>query len=173
VRYRATRHGAPLAFAIVVLTVGACSSIQRVPKTAARPKSPPFTSRDGPPTSFINSTADARTTRVIVLRDGLSNEVLFRIATDYLKTKYTVYVSDPKAGFLMTQWEAGLVRDGAPELRYRTRVILRFFGDEFWKQLTVTSEANWLHGDEWEVGYDAPMLDSVTAQLTGILGRRS
>src|SRR5690242_7945320 len=84
VRYLATRHGAPLAFAIVVLTVGACSSIQRVPKTAARPKSAPFTSRDGPPTSFINSTADARTTRVIVLRDGLSNEVLFRIATDYL-----------------------------------------------------------------------------------------
>jgi len=106
-----------------------------------------------------------------MLRDGLTKPVLFRMATDYLTPKYTIDVSDPTAGFLMTPWQATLSRDGVPELRYRTRIILRFLGDD-WKQLTVRAEANWLRGDEWEVGYDAALLDSVSTQLTARLGKR-
>ena len=90
----------------------------------------------------------------------------------YLAQKYTVDVSDPNAGYLMTPWQATLARDGAPELRYRTRIVLRFLGDD-WKQLTVRAEANWLRGEEWEVGYDAALLDSVSTQLTGRLGKHA
>ena len=72
----------------------------------------------------------------------------------------------------MTPWQATLARDGVPELRYRTRIILRFLGDD-WKQLTVRAEANWLRGEEWEVGYDAALLDSVSTQLTGRLGKHA
>jgi len=140
--------------------------------TPAEPPAPIFRSHDGAPLSFIASTSDAKNTRIVIVRDGLTKPAMFRMATEYLTQKYTVDVSDPNAGFLMTPWQATLSRDGAPELRYRTRVILRFLGDD-WKQLAVRAEANWLRGEEWDVGYDAALLDSVSTQLSARLGKRT
>ena len=108
-----------------------------------------------------------------MVREGLTKQVLFRMASEYLTQKFTtVYVSDPNAGFLMTPWQASLSRDGVPELRYRTRIILRFLGDD-WKQLAVNAEATWLRGEEWQYGYDAALLDSVSTHLTARLGKRT
>ena len=171
-----------LRLGLVAVSVAACSSFHRVPKTApvpvARDTTPPppapvFASHDGAPISFVPSTSDAKTTRIVTVRDGLTKQVLFRMATDYLAQKYTVEVSDPNAGFLMTPWEARLARDGVPELRYRTRIVLHFQGDSTWKQLTVRAEANWLRGEEWQWGYDAALLDSLSTQLTARLGKRA
>jgi hypothetical protein len=158
----------------VVALVGAgmpsCSMLRRQPKTVTEP-APVFTSATGAPTSFVASTSDAKTTRIIMVRDGLTKPMAFRLASEYLAQKSTIDVSDPNSGYLMTPWQATLSREGAPELRYRTRIILRFLGDE-WKQLAVRAEANWLRGEEWEIGYDAAVLDSVTSDLTARLGRR-
>lgn len=167
---------------MVAVGASACWSFRRVPKSgpatagSSEPTethtAPLFTSRDGAPTSFVASTSEAKTTRILVVRDGLSKQTMFRIATDYLAQRYTIDVSDPNAGYLMTPWQATLSRDGVPELRYRTRIILRFLGDD-WKQLAVRAEANWLRGEEWQVGYDAALLDSVSAQLNQKLARHS
>jgi len=105
-----------------------------------------------------------------MVRDGLAKQAVFRLATDYLTQRYTVDVSDPNAGYLMTPWQATLARDGVPELRYRTRIVLRFLGDD-WKQLAVRAEANWLRGEEWQVGFDAALLDSVSSNPTTRLGK--
>ena len=162
-----------LATALVSVGGGSCVSIRRQPNTTTATVLPPpvFTSSDGAPTSFVPSTSDAKATRIVMLRDGFMKPVAFRTASDFLAQKYTVDVSDPNAGYLLTPWQAALSRNGAPELRYRTRIILRFLGDE-WKQLAVRAEANWLRGDEWEVGYDAALLDSLTTELGTRLGRR-
>lgn len=170
--------------ACVALSVTACSSVHRVPTTAPAPVTAPvtktepeptpvFTSRDGAPTSFVASTSDAKTTRVVPVRDGITKQTAFRTATDYLAQRYTVEVSDPNAGYLMTPWQARLARDGVPELRYRTRIILRFLGDSTWRQVAVRAEANWLHGEEWTVGYDAGLLDSVSTDVAARLGKRN
>jgi hypothetical protein len=173
-----------LRVAVVALSMAACSSFHRVPRTAptpteapgsspaaAEPETPIFRSRDGAPISFVASTSDAKNTHIVMVRDGLTKQAMFRMASDYLTQRYTVDVSDPNAGYLMTPWQASLARDGAPELRYRTRIILRFLGDD-WKQLAVRAEANWLRGEEWEVGYDAALLDSVSANLTSRFAKR-
>lgn len=123
-----------------------------------------------PPASFVESTADAKTSRTFDVRDGWFKPALFSAATDALSKKFQVDVSDPHAGFLMTTWQASSVRNGVPDLRYRTRIVLRFIGDD-WKQAKVTVEANWQHGDEWEIGYDAPLLDQVTADLRAAIGK--
>lgn len=167
---------------IVATGASACWSFRRVPKTPAvtpattesseSRAAPLFTSSNGAPTSFVASTSDAKTTRIVITRDGLTKTAMFRIAGEYLAQRYTIDVSDPNAGYLMTPWQATLSRDGVPELRYRTRVVVRFLGDD-WKQLAVRAEANWLRGDEWQVGYDQALLDSVTAQLTQKLGKRN
>jgi hypothetical protein len=131
----------------------------------------PIAPASGPPDSFMPTTSDVRATRIIDVRDGVTKTAAFRAATDLLTQRYSVDVSDQHAGFLMTPWQASLVRDGVPDLRYRTRVIVRFLGDD-WKQVSVRSEANWQRGDAWDVGYDSKMLDDVAADLRTRIGKR-
>jgi hypothetical protein len=104
------------------------------------------------------------------VRDALAKADAFKAVSDYLQESFSVDVSDPKAGFLMTPWQASMLRQGVPDLRYRTRVIVRFLGDE-WKQVSVKSEANWQRGEEWDVGYDSKLLDTVTTEVRNRVGK--
>jgi hypothetical protein len=123
------------------------------------------------PSSFVRSTNESQVTRSIDVRDGLTHTQAMRLLVEALSQKYTVEVQDPHAGFAMTAWQASLLRDGVPDLRYRTRVTARFLGDD-WKKLQVRHEANWARGDEWDVGYDLAQLDSVTADVRAKLGKK-
>lgn len=123
------------------------------------------------PPSFVRSTAESKVMRMIDVRDGLSHAQAMRLLVDALNQKYTVDVSDPRAGFVMTEWQATVLRDGVPDLRYRTRIIARFASDD-WRKLSVQDEAHWSHGEEWEVGFDQPQLESVTADLKAKLGKK-
>lgn len=131
----------------------------------------PSPANGGPPAAFVTTTADARMTRVIDVRDGLSRAQAFRAASDYLTQKFSIDVSDARAGFLMTPWQNSLVRAGAPDLRYRTRLIIRLSDDG--KQASIRSEANWQRGDEWDVGYDSQMLEDGVVELRTRIGKKS
>ena len=124
-----------------------------------------------PPPSFVHSTSDSRSSRVVDVRDGLTRAAAFRAVTDLLGQKFSVDVSDSRAGFLMTTWQSSAMRDGVPDLRYRTRVVIRFLGDD-WKRAQAKVEANWQHDDEWDVGTDAPLLDEVAADLRTKIGKK-
>ena len=123
------------------------------------------------PASFIASTAEAQVTRTIDVREGLSHPRMMRGLTEALAQHYTVDVNDPRAGFVMTAWQASLVRDGVPDLRYRTRLTVRFLGED-WRKLQLRHEANWARGTGWDVGYDPAQLDSVALDLRSKLGRK-
>lgn len=122
------------------------------------------------PSTFIRSTSEAQVTRMVDVRDGLTKPQAMRMLTDALSQRYTVEVVDPRAGFAMTAWQAS-IRDGVPDLRYRTRVTGKFVGDD-WRKLQLRDEANWQRGSEWDVGYDAAQLDSVAVDLRTKLGKR-
>ena len=157
-----------IALALPLIALGAgCSTVR-----SARPV-PAVSVQSGAPQSFVRSTSDTRSTRLIDLREGLTKPLAWKTALDVLATDHTVDVRDETAGFAMTPWEATVVRDGVPDLRYRTRVTVRFLGDD-WKQLQVRAEANWRsRGDEWDVGFDAAVLDKVTTDLQSRLGKRA
>jgi hypothetical protein len=123
------------------------------------------------PASFVRSTEESQVRRTIDVREGLTHAQAMRLLTDALNQKYTVDVSDARAGFIMTAWQASVLRDGVPDLRYRTRITARFVGDD-WRKLTVQDEANWARGEEWEVGYDLTELESVASELRTKLGRK-
>jgi len=125
-----------------------------------------------PPTTFVQTTSDVKTTRVIDLRDGIPKTVAFKAASDLLLQNFSVAVSDSKAGFLMTPWQVGTTREGAPDLRYRTRIVIWFLGSDEWKQVTVRAEANWQRLDEWDVGYDSKLLEDVSSDLRARIGRK-
>src|SRR5215510_648738 len=124
-----------------------------------------------PPASFVATTSDVRSTRIIDVREGLAKMNAFRAASELLMTRYTVYVSDQRAGFLMTPWQYGATPQGTPDLRYRTRIIIFFLGDE-WKQVSVRAEANWQRGDEWDIGFDAKILEDVSTEMKNRVGRK-
>lgn len=124
-----------------------------------------------PPASFVRSTADVRATRMIEVREGLARPQALRILTDALSERFVVEVTDPRAGFVMTAWQSGVVRDGVPDLRYRTRLIARFMGEN-WNALQLRDEANWARGDEWDIGYDAAQLDTAATLLRQRLGKQ-
>jgi hypothetical protein len=153
--------------------MAACSSASRgsdpAPGTASSTTPPAPVA--AAPASFVRSTAESQVRRTIDVRDGLTHAQAMRLLTDALNQKYTVDVSDARAGFIMTAWQASVLRDGVPDLRYRTRITARFVGDD-WRKLTIQDEANWARGEEWEVGFDLTELESVTADLKTKLGRK-
>jgi hypothetical protein len=147
---------------LALVTIGGCTRLRS-----------PIAPVVGPPPTFIASTSDVRGTRIIEVRDGTTKAVAFKAATDVLAKRYSVDVSDEHAGFLMTPWQASFMRDGAPDLRYRTRVMIRFLGDD-WKQVSVRAQANWQRvgaSDDWDVGYDTQVLDDVSNDLAGRIGK--
>jgi chromate reductase len=169
------RFSIPLVVVLVAAVLGGCSHPATGPVTApvptnvtpSKPAPPP-----PPPPTFVKTTSETRTTRVIDVRDGLTKQQLFRTVSDWLAQKYSIDVSDPHAGFLMTPWQASYLRDGLPDLHYRTRVIIRFVGDD-WKQVSARAEANWQVGDEWEIGYDQTLLEDVVVELRTRIGKRN
>jgi hypothetical protein len=164
------RRGVAIALAlpVAVAVADGCASLGSAAGT-----SEVTTDQSGAPASFVRSTSDTRSTRLIDVRDGLTKPLAWRTALEVLGTEHTVDVRDEAAGFAMTPWEATVVRDGVPDLRYRTRVTLRFLGEE-WKQLQVRAEANWrARGDEWDVGFDEALLEKITSDLQSRLGKRA
>lgn len=146
---------------LLLLSLAACRSL---------PFGPHRESDDArPPASFVHSTADVRATRLIEVREGLARPQALRILTDALSERFVVEITDPRAGFVMTAWQSSVVRDGVPDLRYRTRLMARFLGDD-WHTLQLRDEANWARGDEWDIGYDAAQLDTVFSLLRTRLG---
>lgn len=160
---------------VPVLSIGptACSGPRATPAQGATVPSPaPSLPTNVAPPTFVKTTSDARITRLIDVRDGMNKAALFRAASDFLTNKYSVDVSDSRAGYLMTPWQASFTRGGVPDLHYRTRIIIRFIGDE-WKQVAVRAEANWQRDDEWDIGYDTQMLEDVVVELRTRIGKRS
>jgi hypothetical protein len=171
----ATRRFIPVAAASIALVVSACGGGATGgggrPTTAPAPVPAPLTT-GGPPPTFSRTTADLKVSRLIEVREGMSKTTLFRAATEVLSSKYSVDVSDQKAGFLMTPWQASFSRAGMPDLRYRTRVIIRFVGED-WKQVLVRAEANWQRDDEWDIGVDNALLDEVSNDVKAKVGKKT
>jgi hypothetical protein len=158
-----------LAFGLTACSLGT-SSTPPTPAAVAAAAVVTANNATAPP-SFVRSTAESQVTRSIDVRDGFTHAQAMRALTDVLGQRFTVDVQDSRAGFAMTAWQASLLRDGVPDLRYRTRVTARYLGDD-WKKLQLRHEANWARGDEWDVGYDLAQLDSVTAELRTKLGKK-
>jgi glucose/arabinose dehydrogenase len=151
------------------LTACATSGSQR-PSTSSTTSATPAPS-SAAPASFVRTTAETPTIRNVEVRDGLTHQQAMRMLTDALAQRYVVDVVDPRAGFVMTTWQASVSRDGVPDLRYRTRFTARFVDD--WRSLQLRSEARLARGDEADIGYDSALLDSLAADLRVKLGKKA
>lgn len=147
-----------LVLAALVVALPACASI-----------APASRGVGGAPDSFVRLTTEGQSSRTLAVPPTLKNGAAWRALTEYLADRYTMAARDQEAGFAMTAWQATLAREGVPDLRYRTRLIFTFLGED-WTQLHVRAEANWRDGDQWQVGYDRALLDRVAAELQAAFG---
>jgi hypothetical protein len=138
---------------LLLLSLAACSSLP------SHPSDDP-----SPPPSFVRTTAELRATRMVEVREGLAKPQALRLVIEGFEPRYVVEIQDPRVGFVMTAWQSSLVRDGVPDLRYRTRLTARFIGED-WRRLQLRAEAHWARGDEWEIGYDVAQLDTAAREL--------
>jgi hypothetical protein len=161
---------------LLACSLVACSKASQSPTPGGAP-SPSVSSNSGNnngnsvPSTFVRTTAELPALRTIDVRDGLTHPQAMRALVDALSQRYVVDVVDPRAGFAMTTWQASAIRDGVPDLRYRTRITARYIGDD-WKSLRVISEARWARGQEADIGYDSAQLDSIAADLRGKIGKK-
>jgi hypothetical protein len=160
---------------LLACSLVACSKASQSPAPGASP-APSVASNttntgNSAPSTFVRTTAEQPAMRSIDVREGLTHPQAMRALTDALSQRYVVDVVDPRAGFAMTTWQASGVRDGVPDLRYRTRITARFLGDD-WRSLQVHSEARWAKGQEADIGYDSAQLDSVATDLRARIGKK-
>src|SRR4051794_19580287 len=59
----------------------------------------PIGSAGGPPSTFVPTTSETRSTRLIDVREGLTKAAAFKAASDMLTQRYSIDVSDQRAGF--------------------------------------------------------------------------
>jgi len=168
--YIARMRALPL---LLACSLVACSKASQSP-TPGRGPAPSVsnvsTTGNSAPSTFVKTTAEQPAMRSIDVRDGLTHPQAMRTLVDALSQRYVVDVTDSRAGFAMTTWQANGVRDGVPDLRYRTRITARFVDD--WRSLQVLSEARWARGQEADIGYDSVQLDSVATDLRAKLGKK-
>jgi hypothetical protein len=157
----------PVLLACVLL---GCATTKTPKPATPEPGTGPAQTSTGAPPTFVRTTAEAPAMRSIEVRDGLTHAQLMRTLVDALSERYVVDVVDPRAGFAMTTWQASLMRDGVPDLRYRTRLVARYVDD--WNSLQLRSEARWTRGEEADVGYDAAQLASMAAVVRGRVGKK-
>jgi len=150
-----------LGLSLLLVALPACASLPRVGGNPV----------GGTPASFERLGNEAQLSRTIQVRAGMSRAVAWRTLTEYLSQRHTIAVQDQNGGFAMTAWEASAMREGVPDLRYRTRIIAHFIGED-WPQLYVRVDAGWKEGDQWQVGIDRQLLDRVAAELQTVLGPR-
>jgi hypothetical protein len=156
---------------LTIVATAACGGIHPQASTAPAPSTTTAPPAPAAPATFIASTSDTRSARVIDVREGMTKAVAFKAISDFLTQKYSIDVSDARAGFLMTPW-INATHNGAPDLRYRTRIVIRILGDDG-KQVSVRSEANWQRGDEWDIGFDTQMLEDVVVEVRSRVGKKS
>ena len=158
---------------LLACSLVACSKASQSPTPGASPApsvANVSTNGNSAPSTFVRTTAEQPALRLVDVRDGLTHPQAMRALVDALSQRYVVDVTDSRAGFAMTTWQASGVRDGVPDLRYRTRITARFVDE--WRALQLHSEARWARGQEADIGYDSAQLDSVTNDLRAKLGKK-
>jgi hypothetical protein len=145
----------------------------------------------GVPSTFVRTYSEPGNWRSIETREGMSKDAKWRVAVDALSTKFDIEVIDKESGYIRTSWKNTLTSRGTVDERYRSRIVLKFNGDN-WDVANVLCEANWsetyeedrgfldlLTGTEakqkqrWVVGYDTAILDEVYGDLIGRFSRVS
>lgn len=124
-----------------------------------------FTLEEIPPVTFVQTLEHSWVT--IEVREDISYDRAWASVVDLIVRKFEAEILSKEDGYLRTTW----LYTWTGELRedYRVRVTVKFVPDR--TKVDIKSEANYLRGENWIIGSDTAVLQTLKADIMGIVGR--
>jgi len=117
------------------------------------------------PQSFVKTMEPGWVT--IEVREDIPYDRAWASVVDLVVKKFEAEILSKEDGYLRTTW----LYTWTGELRedYRVRVTVKFAPDRM--KVDIKSEANYLRGENWVIGSDTTVLQTLKADIMGIVGR--
>ena len=124
-----------------------------------------FTLEEIPPVTFVQTLEHSWVS--IEVREDISYDRAWASVVDLIVRKFEAEILSKEDGYLRTTW----LYTWTGELRedYRVRVTIKFVPDK--SKVDIKSEANYLRGENWVIGSDTVLLQTLKADIMGIVGR--
>jgi len=124
-----------------------------------------FTLEEIPPVTFVQTLEHSWVS--IEVREDISYDRAWASVVDLIVRKFEAEILSKEDGYLRTTW----LYTWTGELRedYRVRVTVKFAPDRM--KVDIKSEANYLRGENWVIGSDTAVLQTLKADIMGIVGR--
>jgi len=105
----------------------------------------------------------------VEIREDMSSEKAWQQVVDILAKKFELEMISREGGYVRTSWIHTWWKVGELTTNYRVRAIVKFSPD--WKKVDIKTEANYLVGQQWIVGTDTRLLQTVKTDIMGVVGR--
>lgn len=119
------------------------------------------------PESFVQVTEP--TWASVEIKKDISSERAWQEVVDVLAKKFELEMISREGGYVRTSWIYTWWKVGEFTANYRVRAIVKFSAD--WDKVDIKTEANYLKGDIWRVGFDTRLLQTVKTDIMGVVGR--
>ena len=124
-----------------------------------------FILEEAPPITFVQTLEHSWVS--IEVREDISYDRAWASVVDLIVRKFEAEILSKEDGYLRTTW----LYTWTGELRedYRVRVTIKFVPDK--SKADIKSEANYLRGENWIIGSDTVLLQTLKADIMGTVGR--
>ncbi len=124
-----------------------------------------FTLEEAPPITFVQTLEPSWAS--IEIREDVPYNRAWASVVDLIVRKFEAAILSKEDGYLRTTW----LYTWTGELRedYRVRVTIKFVPDK--SKVDIKSEANYLRRENWIIGSDTVLLQTLKADIMGIVGR--
>lgn len=124
-----------------------------------------FTLEEIPPVTFVQTLEHSWIS--IEVREDISYDRAWASVVDLIVRKFEAEILSKEDGYLRTTW----LYTWTGELRedYRVRVTVKFTPDR--SKVDIKSEANYLRRENWIIGSDTALLQTLKGDIMGIVGR--
>jgi hypothetical protein len=119
------------------------------------------------PETFVQG--DESTWSSIEIKSGISFEHAWEKVVDVLAKKFELEMISKDGGYVRTSWIYTWWKIGERTENYRVRAIVKFSADR--QTVDMKAEANYLDGDQWKLGFDTRLTETVKQDIMGVVGR--
>jgi hypothetical protein len=105
----------------------------------------------------------------IEIRDNLTLEDAWQQVVDILAKKFELEMISKDGYYIRTSWIYTWWKVGERTENYRVRALVKFSANG--KNVDIKTEANYLDDDQWILGYDNRLLETIKTDIMGVVGR--
>jgi hypothetical protein len=105
----------------------------------------------------------------VEIREAMTPDKAWEAVVDVLAKKFDLEMISREGKYVRTAWTYNWLKSGELTSYYRVRAIVKFSADD--TRVDLKTEANYLDGDQWIVGNDTLLLQTVKTDIMGVVAR--